>query len=109
MSTHKDDSITRAIDKVILQFMYLRVRVRAGLIIAGLAAFIAVLTWQNDIDTKYRCDNGGLAVIVHEGNTLWGIAEKYCTGSIVTAVDDLHKVYGSTLHPGQIIHLMSKE
>lgn len=106
MSTHL---ITRAIDKVIEQFMYLRVSVRAGLTIVGLATFVAVLAWQNSIDTKYHCDNGGLAVVVSEGNTLWGIAEKYCTGSAVTAVDDLYKIYGSTLYPGQTIHLTSTD
>jgi hypothetical protein len=109
MRTYKEDSITRAIDKVILQFMYLRVPVRVGLIVAGLAAFITVLAWQDNVDSRYHCDNGGLAVVVSEGDTLWGIAEKYCTGSTVTAVDDLHKVYGSTLHRGEIIHLMSKD
>ena len=106
MNTH---SIIRAIDKVILQFGYLRVSVKTVLLVVGLATFVAVIAWQDNVDSKYHCDNGGLAVVIHEGDTLWGIAEKYCTGSTVTAVDDLYKIYGSTLYPGQIIHLTSTD
>lgn len=106
MSTH---SIIRAIDKVILQFGYLRVSVKTVLLVVGLATFVTVIAWQDNADSKYHCDNGGLAVVVNEGDTLWGIAEKYCTGSTVTAVDDLYKIYGSTLHPGQTIHLTSTD
>ena len=106
MNTH---SITRAIDKAILQFWCLRVSIRVGLVVAGLATFIAVIVWQGNDDSKYHCDNGGLAVVIHEGDTLWDIAKQYCTGSTVTAVDDLYKIYGSTLYPGQIIHLTSTD
>lgn len=59
-----------------------------------------------EIQEQYTCDNGGLAVIAHEGDTYWKIAERYCTGDIRHAVDDMIGDRNDALiMPGAIIHL----
>ena len=99
-----------AVVRVVVHLIYhLETYIRAALIIAGVVAFGAVLVYANKVDSKYHCGNGGLAVVVNKDDTLRGIAEKYCTGSTATAVDDLVKKYGSTeIYPGQQLWLSSK-
>jgi hypothetical protein len=49
----------------------------------------------------YECDHS--AVIVQSGDTLWSLAEKYCTGHIGQATDDLVKKYGTDVQVGDIV------
>lgn len=69
--------------------------------IAAAAAGIAIGLW---IDAgRMHCDN--TSVIVAEGDTLWSIAEKHCTGQIQKAVDELVATYGADIRPLQEIDL----
>lgn len=51
----------------------------------------------------YKCD--GAVVMANDGDSLWSLAEKHCTGHVGQAVDDLVKVHGETLRYGQYIKL----
>ena len=109
---HEEDIITRGLDKAIASIMRLRLTHRFMLFMAALAVFITYFAWTEKVDSRYHCDNNGLAVIAGSApghSTIWDIAHKYCTGNIVQATDDLVDIYDADLMPGQIIHLRSND
>lgn len=69
--------------------------------IAAVAAGIALALWMDS--GRMHCDN--TSVIVAEGDTLWSIAEKHCTGQVQKAVDNLFATYGADIRPLQEIDL----
>ena len=50
---------------------------------------------------SYSCEPA--THIVRSGETLWGIAEQYCDGTIGDIVYKLSETHGSTVYPDQII------
>lgn len=56
---------------------------------------------------KFECPAGGgtLSYVVAEGDDVWGIAERNCSGNIQNAVDYIVAKYGTVIHPGQQINL----
>ena len=70
------------------------------ILILGIAmGLITILISQE----KYSCNT--LSHVVVEGDTLWGIAEDDCSGSIQKVSDDLMKVYELPLEVGKIVYL----
>jgi hypothetical protein len=63
-------------------------------ILAIIAMFIAMRG-----DEDYRCDID--KVIVQEGDTLSGLAVKWCHGDTLKATDDLYEKYGSVIRVSQ--------
>jgi hypothetical protein len=51
----------------------------------------------------YTCYTDTVTVIPLD--TLWRIAEEYCSGNITNATDDLVDKYGTTIQIGQVIEL----
>ncbi|NDB08482.1 MAG: hypothetical protein EBX97_07435 [Actinobacteria bacterium] len=51
----------------------------------------------------YTCYGDKVTVIAWD--TLWRIAEEYCSGNISNATDDLVDKYGTTIQIGQVIDL----
>jgi hypothetical protein len=52
-------------------------------------------------DEDYRCDID--RVIVQEGDTLSGLAVRWCHGNTLKATDDLYERYGSVIQVSQIV------
>ena len=50
-------------------------------------------------DESYRCDID--RVIVQEGDSLSGLAVKWCHGDTLKATDDLYEKYGSVIRVSQ--------
>lgn len=50
---------------------------------------------------SYKCDS--VSHTVQQGESLWSIAQTYCTGTIGDVVHGLTETYGATVHPGQVI------
>jgi hypothetical protein len=74
-----------------------------GLFAIWIAAMMIAKLYE--AQTQFTCDNGGLAVIAQRDDTLWKVAERYCTGDIRAAVDEMVGIRGVDLMPGAIIHL----
>lgn len=51
----------------------------------------------------YKCD--GTTAVAADGDSLWSLAQKHCTGHIGQAVTELVKVYGTQIDYGQRITL----
>lgn len=52
---------------------------------------------------EYQCSQA--TIIVKDGETIWNIAERECTGNTTRAVDYLVDKYGTTIYAGQAIQL----
>ena len=74
-----------------------------GLFAIWIAAMMIAKFYETQL--QFTCTNNGAAVIVKDGDSAWSIAKKYCTGDVRSAVDGIVTVYGSTLHPGEIVYL----
>jgi hypothetical protein len=61
------------------------------------AIIAMVISMRGDED--YRCDID--RVIVQEGDTLSGLAVKWCHGDTLKATDDLYEKYGSVIRVTQ--------
>lgn len=62
-----------------------------------LAVFVMVIAMRGD--DSYRCDID--RVIVQEGDTLSGLAVKWCHGNTLKATDDLVAKYGQVIRVSQ--------
>lgn len=72
--------------------------------IAGALFLAGVANTALDKATAYECEEG--IVTVHPGDTLWGIANTYCTGHTGNAVYDMGELNGvTTLQVGERITL----
>jgi hypothetical protein len=70
------------------------------ILILGIALGLATMSVTKE---PFSCSTSSHVVV--EGDTLWGIAEDNCSGSIQKVSDDLVKVYGLPLEVGKIIYL----
>lgn len=68
---------------------------------------VCVILALHQYNTKkaeaYTCYGDKVTVIAWD--TLWRIAEEYCSGNITNATDDLVDKYGTTIQIGQVIEL----
>lgn len=55
------------------------------------------------MEPNYKCEQG--AHVAQEGDSLWRIAERFCTGEIDSAVSDMVAVHGSSIRVGQQVTL----
>lgn len=78
--------------------------VMLGSLLATAAVFATVLAVNQYIDSdSYECQVEPIQV--QAGDTYWQYVEKYCTGNIQVASQDLVKFYGANLRPTQVIYL----
>lgn len=75
-------------------------RIALGL---AVATGIAVGVWSVATHDDYTCEN--VKVVVNDGDTLWGIATRYCDGNIQQATDDLADEYGTALRKWQVVEV----
>lgn len=74
--------------------------------IALVVTFIITVYASGRID-DYECD--GQSVNAKQGETLWSIHERHCTGNISQAVDDYIKAHGVVyLQVGDTVQLEGK-
>jgi len=73
-----------------------------------IAATILVLTFWSGANVikavmspDYSCME--ISHVVVPGDSLWSIADQYCSGSISHAVYDLSSNYGKAVYPNQVI------
>lgn len=71
--------------------------VAAALTVIGALSLVSVLT------PDFGCNS--TVLIVNEGDTVWSLAERYCTGSIEAAVDAIVAEYGTDIRPTQAMRL----
>lgn len=72
--------------------------------LAGALFLAGVANTALDRATAYECEDS--IVTVHPGDTLWGIANTYCTGHTGSAVYDMGELNGvTTLQVGERITL----
>jgi hypothetical protein len=82
---------------------YLKRRVLA-VVLAVALCFVLVKGYAHMTGTHYDCPNE--AVLVEQGDTLWGILETHCDGDIREAVYDVLRLVGTTdVYPGQWVQL----
>lgn len=74
-------------------------KVGAVLALAVAATLLIVSALTPDFD----CNN--TLLIVNEGDTVWSIAERFCTGNIQAAVDAIVAEYGTDIRPTQAVRL----
>ena len=74
-------------------------KVGAVLALAVAAALLIVSALTPDFDCN------GTFLIVNEGDTVWSIAERYCTGDIQAATDAIVAEYGADIRPTQALRL----
>lgn len=75
-------------------------RIVAGAIV--IMAFWAMVTIGIQIARpSYKCTPS--VHIVQPGESVWSIAQTYCTGTIGDVVHGLTETYGATVHPGEVI------
>lgn len=55
------------------------------------------------IEPDYQCQD--VSHIAVEGDSLWSIAERYCTGKITAAVDTMAAEYGTSIKVAQQVKL----
>lgn len=71
----------------------------AIIVIIALALIATHIANQPD----YKCSQA--TIIVRDGDTLWRIAERECSGEITKVTDYLVDKYGTTIYAGQAIQL----
>ena len=82
---------------------YLKRRVLV-VVLAVALCFVLVKGYAHVTGTHYDCPNE--AVLVEQGDTLWGILETHCDGDIREAVYDVQKRDGTTtVYPAQRVQL----
>lgn len=74
------------------------------LMLATFCVFALLLALSQYMDSdSYECQVEPIQV--QAGDTYWQYVEKYCTGNIQVASQDLVKFYGANLRPTQVIYL----
>lgn len=73
----------------------------------AIAACFSYAVHLNSTAGAYTCSKS--AVIVEQGDSMHEIVQRYCSGNLVNAVDDLVIGYGtSDIYPGEELRLVSK-
>jgi hypothetical protein len=67
----------------------------------GATVFAAGYFFAGWLEPSYRCAEAQHVVV--EGDSLWSIASRHCTGDMRDAVDELVSRYGTLITPGQVI------
>ncbi len=77
--------------------------IRAILIIAALFTMRACIEEQE----SFSCD--GATVVVQQGDDVWGLIEKHCTGNLESARSHIvTSIGGTSIRPGQVIVMSDK-
>lgn len=74
-----------------------------ALVLAVFLIAAAYGVYQELTAPAYECQQA--PVVVRQGDTLWGIAEKRCTGDLLEVRYELTQSYGTEIQPGQVIQL----
>lgn len=82
---------------------YLKRRVLAVVLVVA-SCFVLVKAYGHMTGTHYDCPN--TAVMVEQGDTLWGILDTHCEGDIREGVYDVQQRDGTTtVYPSQWVQL----
>ena len=65
--------------------------------------FAAGYFFAGAMQPDYQCEQ--VAHVAQEGDSLWRIAERFCTGEIDSAVDAMAAVHGTSIRIGQQVTL----
>lgn len=85
----------------------LRTAVALTVMSVAVAACLSYIVHLNSKSNSYTCSKS--AVSVEQGDSMHEIVQRYCTGNLVNAVDDLVIGYGSSdIYPGEELRLVSK-
>lgn len=76
-------------------------RIVAAVIV--IVAFWGTLTIGVKIALQPRYECTPALHVVQPGESVWSIAQTYCDGTIGDVVYDLTEIYGTTVHPGEVI------
>lgn len=79
----------------------MRAVTKAGVAVA--VAVAAALWLVSALTPDFDCNN--VTLIVKEGDTVWSLAERYCTGDIQAAADAIVAEYGADIRPTQAVRL----
>lgn len=79
----------------------MRAVTKAGVAVA--VAVTAALWLVSALTPDFDCNN--VTLIVKEGDTVWSLAERYCTGNIQAAADAIVAEYGADIRPTQAVRL----
>lgn len=79
----------------------MRAVAKAGAVVA--VAVAAALLVVSALTPDFDCNN--VTLIVKEGDTVWSLAERYCTGNIQAAADAIVAEYGTDIRPAQAMRL----
>ena len=83
-----------------------RVYVVRRILVLVLAVFLIAAIYgmyQELTSPAYECQQA--PVVVMQGDDLYGIAEKRCTGDLLEVRHELVQSYGTVIQPGQVIQL----
>jgi hypothetical protein len=70
---------------------------------AAVAVAVAVAVAAALLAADFDCN--GTYLIVKEGDTVWSLAERWCTGDIRAAADAIVAEYGTDIRPAQAVRL----
>lgn len=80
-----------------------------GLTLMFLFALIWFVMWvaSGGLAVGFTCDTR--PITVQSGDTLDGIVREFCAGTVTDALDQVVKVYGTTIYPNTMIYLPSSD
>jgi nucleoid-associated protein YgaU len=81
-------------------------------VLAITCTILAIMLGFNEVKNaqSFDCD-GPTTVIATHGDTMWAIAQRYCTGHVGNATHNIIQLNGNTsqLQPGQVIFLPERK
>lgn len=86
-----------------------RAFIRELLFIFGMVAFVYVAVWfiGNLTSEGFVCESR--PITIQYGDTLDGIVREHCSGEVLNALDQVVKVYGTTIHANDTIYLPTSD
>lgn len=80
-----------------------------GLTLMFLFALIWFVMWvaSGGLAVGFTCDTR--PITVQSGDTLDGIVREFCAGTVTDALDQVVRVYGTTIYPNTMIYLPSSD